>query len=170
MKTHILSQVLVCGLALGLVAASSASAAETKGRVGIGATLSRDISVSYGVSEKGVLEGGIGLSSTSASGMSYTDLTFGASYRHLLVKGDRVDLNAEVGVQYTHLDAADASMFSPMVGLHMLVWIGDHFTVGAQHGIALNITSPSEGDSSTSFGTYAGNITEVSFTFWLDQK
>jgi len=166
MKNHILSRVFVCGLVLGLAGATTASAAETQGRLGIGATLSRDVSVSYGVSAKGVLEGGLGLS----TGNSTTDITVGASYRHLMVKGDRVDLNVVLGAQYSSLDSQNGSYFAPMLGLHMLVWIGDHFTVGAEHGIALNIYSPDNGDSSTRFGTYAGNVTDISFTFWLDPK
>ena len=65
MKNHILSWTFVCGLVLVLTGASLASAEETEGRFGIGATLSRDVSVSYGISAKGVIEGGLGFSSSA---------------------------------------------------------------------------------------------------------
>jgi hypothetical protein len=164
----------VAGVSLGLTAAPPVAAEETAGRIGVGATLPRDLSLSYGISERTVLEAGFGFASFGDDTRD-TEFSIGASIRSALVKGDKADLNFEVGLQYESLSeypsgAGGADVFTPMAGLHVLFWLSRNFTVGAAHGIALEFVSPDSGNSTTNIRSYAGNLTHVSFTYWLDPE
>jgi len=160
----------------------------------VGATLSRDITLSYGLSSGSVVQVGIGFRSladhTGEDGEDRsTEFFLGAAFQPVLVRGDRADLNLDLGLEFASVDHYDpaggsgflgvsstadsspsATILTPRVALLVRFWASSNFSLGAATGIAVDIVNVDGADTRTNFRTAAGNLTQISFTFWFDPK
>ncbi len=50
------------------------------------------------------------------------------------------------------------------------MFVTDDFSVSAAHGLAIDIDSPDEGDSTTDFGLFGNNWTGFGFHYYLKNK
>jgi len=170
--------------------ASPAEAVETDGRLGLGADYAKHITVTYGLSRGRVVGGGLGLVSTEqADGGTDLHLNLGGFYQHPVARGDRAGLYLDFGLEFASIDGFDGgagtlpvaeagvpdhrttTIWTPHVGLTVRVWMGRDFSLTATHGLALDLIHPPGGaDSRTNFRTFSGDLTEVSFSYWLDAR
>ena len=181
-------------MALSL-AATTAFAAPSDQRMGLGANAQGDLALSIGMTDGKVL--GFGLSflnqgKRSDNGESATNFGAFVSFDFPIAEGDRASLNIQPRLGFASRnnryggfssapgsvalaeegDEYKSTVITPAVGLNARVWVGNNFSLSAIAGLGAEITSYKlDGrDSTTDFGTFANNITEFTFTYWLDKK
>lgn len=169
-----MKKILFFTVALCLVASTAFAGSE--GRMGIGATWGKDVSIFYGLASGAVVSGGISFSSMD-SGVegsdSATDFRVGAAYEHPLKSGDKAQFNLDLGLDFASEDMGEESQttITPHVGFNIRFWFSDSFSVSAAHGLAIDLISPpGDADSRTNIGTYSANFSDVQFTYWFEAK
>lgn len=145
---------------------SGVALANTDGRLGLGASYDSDVHIRKGLSNGNVVGGGISFSSTDQGEETNTDIGLRGEFEKNLKAGDHAQLNLLFALNLMLPEGA--TIITPMAGFRARVWMGNNFSVAASHGLAIELISPDEGDSLTNFGTFSQNITQVEFTYWMD--
>ena len=125
----------------------------------------------FGTEQKMALDLGIGISSSDAGEDRLTDFALDAGLPILIKTWDRVHSIFRPGILYTSeafvlAGETDRGSTISIVGeLEAEVFVTDNFSVSASHGLAIEINSPpgENVDSSTNFGTFGVNLTEIGF-------
>jgi hypothetical protein len=155
----------VVALLLGGLAAP-ATAVDTEGRVALGFSNSdAPVGGRLWVAENVGIDAGIGVRTRNDT--ENVDFAFAAGVPiTVLDTQDRVNFNVRPGIVYENIDGFGSS-FAISGQLEFEVFATNDFSVRASHGLAVVITSPDEGDSSTDFTTTGGNVTTVGFFFYV---
>ena len=172
----------MCGLAIW--GATSTYAATSDHRIGLGANAEGDLSINVGFGNGHVFAAGL----TLLNEADETRFRIFGSYDHPLHSGERASLNLEPRLSFesskgsllspglSGLAAVDDesqgnwTVLQPGIGLKARVWLGQNVSLSGVAGLYLRLVDPPSGDSETEFGTYSSQMTEFTFTYWLDRK
>jgi hypothetical protein len=117
---------------------------------------------------------GFGVTANDQGDDTETDFTFDLGLPILLKSWDRVHFQFRPGFVYESDaevllgEVERGSIISLLAELEAEVFITENFSVSASHGFGIFIVSPPEPegidyDSSTNFGTFGNNITDIGF-------
>jgi hypothetical protein len=169
----------LCSLAIW--GATSSFAATSDHRIGFGANAEGDLSINVGLSGGRVFAAGLTLLNQADN----TKFRIFGSYDHPLHQGEHASLNLEPRLSFESSKgsllepglsglAAESdgnwTAFQPGVGLKARVWVGRNISLSGVAGLYVRLVDPPSGDSETIFGTYSSELTEFTFTYWLDRK
>jgi len=170
-------------VALGLIAATTASAKDMEKRLGLGfVTTDAPVGVRYWLSPKIGLDLGFGLTSTQElQNDNSKDTQTGWAARIgipivLIPAGDRVNFMFDPSFTYEDpgFENSDLKYYTIQGALEFEFFVSNDFSVGASHGINVEITSgvqenpPSTGTTSTTdFNLFGDNVTQFGFHYYF---
>jgi len=169
-------------VALGLIAATSASAKDMEKRLGLGfVTTDAPVGVRYWVSPKIGIDLGFGLESTQELQSDDTkETTTGWQARVgipivIIPVGDRVNFMFDPSFTYADpgLDNSDLKYYTIQGALEFEFFVSNDFSVGASHGINVEITSGVPENtgtgttSTTDFNLFGNNVTQFGFHYYF---
>lgn len=164
-----MKKVLFFTVALSLIA-TAAMAHDVTGRFGLG-FVSTDAPVGgrYWMSEKMGIDAGIGFSSQDLGEETATAFVLNAGVPFIFnAAADRVNFLIRPGIKFSSFETYTQIELSG--ALEFEVFVTDDFSVSAAHGVAIDMTSPDEGDSATDFGLFGNNWTGFGFHYYLKSK
>lgn len=125
----------------------------------------------FGEEQSMAFDIGVGISSSDAGEERLTDFTIDAGLPIVTKTWERVHFLFRPGVVYESEafiiagDTERGSTFSILGELEAEVFVVDNFSISASHGVGIFIDSPpgDNVDSSTNFGTFGNNMTDIGF-------
>lgn len=174
--------VTVLTMALGVATAllPSITSAAVHNSIGLGFhSSSAPIGLRYWMSgQKMAIDAGIGFSSRDAGEESLKDFTIEAGLPIVVRSWDRVHFMFRPGIGFTsedvlvvengETDTDSATTLRILAELEGEVFLVENVSLSASHGLAIeNVSPPGDGDSSTNFGLFGNNFTEVGFHVYL---
>jgi hypothetical protein len=170
-----MKKILFFTVALSMVA-GSAMAADMTGRLGLGfVTPSAPVGGRYWISDKVGVDLGVGINVDDQGDESYTNWRVAAGLPiNIQNIAERVRFNFLPVVQFKNVDRGDldADTYITIWGaLEFEVHVTPDFTVGASHGVVVDLYSPGDSDaeSETDIGFFGANATEFGFHYYLPQ-
>lgn len=161
----ILSLIACAGFALALTAGSSHAAIDLSKNMSVGWWNSDvPVALQIGLGPKMGLNVGIGFNKPDEGD---TGLNIGAALPIILcAMDDKAALSIRPGLIYASNPGGFAgSILEIQAHLEARVWLSEHFSLLAGHGLNITSASPDEGDSATNIGTAAISATEVGFWY-----
>ena len=114
---------------------------------------------------------GVGFESMDLGDESATNFYIEAGLPYVVFPSERANFFVRPGVLFASFDelvSSTETMIQITFAPGAEVFFGDHFSLEAAHGIAIEIASPhGDGDSSTDFGTFGASITTLGFHFYF---
>lgn len=125
--------------------------------------------------QKLAIDAGVGFASEDAGDETLTRFTIEGGVPIVLKSWERVHTMFRPGLSFTSQDVFvgkgetdSATMFRVLAELEVEVFLVSNVSVSASHGLAIENTSPpGDGDSSTDFGLFGRDFTEVGFHVYL---
>lgn len=171
-----MKKVLFFAVALTMVA-TSAMAATPAGKVGIGFIhYETPLGVRIVMNEKVGLDLSFGFGTENDGDV--TNFNFMGAVPISLIKTEKANFNVMPGFSYMNMgapsgsSAGSASVIDIFAALEVEFFLTESFAVNANHGFAISMyDSGIDGaDSSTDFGSFGNNWTNIGFHFYLPSK
>lgn len=173
--------VTILTMALGVTASlPSITSAAVHNSIGLGFHSSdAPVGIRYWMTgQKLAIDAAVGFSSRDAGEENLTDFAIEAGVPIVLRSWENVHFLFRPGIGFLsegvlvvengETDTDSATTLRILAELEGEVFVRDNFSVSASHGLAIeNSSPPGDGDSSTNFGLFGNNFTEVGFHIYL---
>lgn len=155
--------------AVAVLASNAAFAKDMKGMWGPGVSFeSLPVDVKFGISPKASVFGGVSFRDTNIEGAD-SEFGLGGGFEYALFGGDDFNFNFQPAIRFftNSGDFGGADVIEVPVSLAAEVWMNDHVSVQAAHGIMFRNVSPDVGDSTTEILTHGSSVTAFRFRYWF---
>jgi len=170
---------LISSMALGVVMAMlpSISSAAVHNSIGLGFHSSdAPVGIRYWMTgQKIAIDAGIGFTSEDRNDETLMGFTIEAGVPIVLRSWERVHFMFRPGIGFTSQDefvgvndTDSSTRLKILAELEGEVFLADNVSISASHGLAIvNNSPPGDGDSTTDFGLFGNNFTEIGFHIYL---
>ena len=176
MKKLFLISTMVLGVATALLPSTASAAVHNS--IGLGFHSSdAPVGIRYWMTgQKMAIDAGIGFSSQDAGEETLMGFTIEAGVPIMLRSWDRAHFMFRPGIGFNSQDVLVAggtdtdseTRLRILAELEAEIFLVDNVSISASHGLAIENTSPpGDADSSTNFGLFGDNFTEVGFHIYL---